>query len=322
MMNDAGVEYCFMEVSSHAIDQDRIAGLDFDGAIFTNISHDHLEYHRSFKKYIQAKKKFFDELKNNAFALTNVDDKNGEVMVQNTDARIYRYSLTKLVDYKGRLISSDLEGMQLHMNGVELHSRLVGRFNAYNLLAVYGVMDILDGTSQEGLTALTELGPAEGRFEVIRGVKRPITAIVDYAHTPDALDNVLKTIRDSGKKIKLITVVGCGGDRDHLKRPKLAKVAVKWSDEVVLTSDNPRSEDPKKIIEDMYVGLNAKEKEKIIKVTDREEAIKIAVRLAGEKAMVLVAGKGHEKYQEIKGKKIPFDDIDILKALLLEDIKE
>ncbi len=312
-----GCTYVFMEVSSHAVDQRRIAGLHFTGAVFTNITHDHLDYHKTFKAYIQAKKQFFDDLPKTAFALTNVDDRNGKVMVQNTAARIYQYSLQVLTDFKAKILDNTLLGLHLDIDGQEVFSRLIGNFNAYNLLAVYAVARLLDGESLEVLTTLSELRTAEGRFDYVYQSERRIAAIIDYAHTPDALEKVLGTI-DKLKtgQGRVITVVGCGGDRDRSKRPIMAKVACDYSDQVILTSDNPRSEEPEAILAEMEAGIPAYARQKTLTISDRKQAIRTACTLAQTDDIILVAGKGHEKYQEIKGVKHPFDDKRILVAEL------
>lgn len=313
-MVDAGCDYAFMEVSSHAVHQERIAGLQFAGGVFTNISHDHLDYHGTFRAYIDAKKKFFDDLPREAFALVNVDDKRGMVMVQNTRAKVHRFSLRGLAEFRARILENSITGLQLELDGQEFYGRLVGTFNAYNLLAVYATAVLLDQDRMEVLTLLSNLTAAEGRMEYIRQANTGITAIVDYAHTPDALEKVLETLndlRESGHRI--ITVVGCGGDRDRAKRPKMARIACDLSDEVILTSDNPRSEDPAEILKEMETGVPAQAKHKVLSMVDRRTAIKTAVKLAKPGDLVLVAGKGHEKYQEIKGVKHPFDDKEILK---------
>lgn len=307
-MVDAGCEYCFMEVSSHAIHQDRIAGLEFAGAAFTNISHDHLDYHKTFKEYIEAKKKFFDELPTSAFALTNVDDKNGMVMVQNTKAKIHTYALKSMADYKVKVLENQFSGLVLLLNGVELWTKLIGDFNAYNLLTVFAVCDLLGEEQQEVLTAISTLESVEGRFQYFIS-QGGITAIIDYAHTPDALENVLKTIGNIRTKNEtLFTVVGCGGDRDKTKRPEMAEIACELSDKVIFTSDNPRSENPDSIIEDMMAGVPGIHFKKTLSVTDRLQAIKTAISMAEKNDIILIAGKGHEKYQEINGVKHDFDD--------------
>lgn len=308
-MVEAGCELCFMEVSSHAIDQHRATALEFAGGIFTNISHDHLDYHGTFDNYIKTKKKFFDHLPKSAFALVNIDDKRGRVMVQNTRAKVYEYSLSTLTDFKAKIIENSLTGLHLDMNGDELFSRLIGRFNAYNLLAVFGVGAILEIETMELLTAISQLKAAEGRFDLIMAGGQGITAIVDYAHTPDALQNVLETIKETKTTAaKIVTVVGCGGDRDAEKRPIMARIAALMSDRLILTSDNPRSEDPAGILKEMEAGLSSEQLKNALTIADREQAIKVACQLAKPGDIVLVAGKGHEKYQEIKGQKVPFDD--------------
>ncbi|MFK7981773.1 MAG: UDP-N-acetylmuramoyl-L-alanyl-D-glutamate--2,6-diaminopimelate ligase [Saprospiraceae bacterium] len=306
-MVEMGCEYAFMEVSSHAIHQDRIRGLVFKGGIFTNLSHDHLDYHNTFKEYINAKKKFFDDLPEKAFALTNVDDKNGRIIVQNTKANISTYGLKRMADYKAKILDNRIEGLHLTVNDQELYCRLVGVFNGYNLLAVYGVGKLLGFDNLELLTSLSNLTAAEGRFDTV--VKNNKVGIVDYAHTPDALENVLDTIQQVAKRTqKIITVVGCGGDRDKAKRPIMAQVACEKSDIVILTSDNPRSETPAAILEDMEKGIPESAIQKVLVISDRKQAIKTACKFAKTGDIILVAGKGHEKYQEIKGEKFPFDD--------------
>lgn len=304
-----GCSYAFMEVSSHAIDQKRVEGLEFAGAVFTNISHDHLDYHKTFDNYIRAKKGLFDELSREAFALVNVDDRRGMVMVQNTRAKIFRYGLKSPADFKAKLLENSLEGLQLDLDGFDFHALLVGEFNAYNLLAVYAVAVLLGHDKTEVLTALSQLKPAEGRFDLIYQAKNQITAVVDYAHTPDALEKILQTLnklrRGNGR---ILTVVGCGGDRDKAKRPLMAKAACEWSSQVILTSDNPRSEDPQAILTDMEVGVPISDASKVLTIADRKQAIRTACTLARSGDIILVAGKGHEKYQEIKGVRYPFDD--------------
>jgi len=318
-MADAGCEYCFMEVSSHAVDQHRIEGLKFLGGVFTNITHDHLDYHKTFENYIKAKKRFFDELPSFAFALINSDDRNGSVMLQNTKATKQTYSLRSPSDFKTKIIENGVTGLQLEIDGVEMHTRLIGEFNAYNLTAVYAVARLLDIEKQEALTILSALTPPEGRFDQIVSAKGKIVGIVDYAHTPDALKNVLQTIRAiRGGNESVITVVGCGGDRDASKRPLMAEIACKFSNQVILTSDNPRSEEPNEILRQMSVGVPVTDKRKVITITDRREAIKTAVTLAKKSDIILLAGKGHEKYQEIKGVKSHFDDKEELSAMFSE----
>ncbi len=316
MMADQGCEYCFMEVSSHAIDQNRIAGLKFHGAVFTNITHDHLDYHLTFENYIKAKKKFFDLLPSSAFALVNTDDKNGMVMLQNTIAKKVTSAIKSVADFKAKIIENRFDGLELRINGKDIWSKLVGTFNAYNLLAAYSVA-ILDGQNEEEvLTALSGLNPVEGRFQVVPS-NNGIVAIVDYAHTPDALKNVLQTIndvRDSDEQI--ITIIGAGGDRDKLKRPVLAKVACQMSDKVILTADNPRTEDPEIILDEMEAGLDVMMKRKAVRISNRREAIKTACMIAVKGDIILVAGKGHETYQEIRGVRHHFDDREILTEFL------
>jgi UDP-N-acetylmuramoyl-L-alanyl-D-glutamate--2,6-diaminopimelate ligase len=303
--------HCFMEVSSHAVAQKRIAGLKFAGGVFTNLTHDHLDYHKTFGEYLKAKKAFFDGLGSDAFALTNTDDKNGLVMLQNTQARKYSYSLRSMSDYKCKLIENHFDGLMLNIDGHEVLCRLVGSFNAYNLTAAYATAVLLGEKKMEVLTRLSNLDPVEGRFDYLTS-KKKIVGVVDYAHTPDALENVLKTIHDVSKQGRIITVVGCGGDRDSSKRPVMAKIAVEMSDKVILTSDNPRSEDPGEIIRAMEEGISLSEARKALSIVDRKEAIKTAVSMAQPGDVILVAGKGHEKYQEVKGVKTPFDDKEIL----------
>ncbi len=315
-MVDAGCTYAFMEVSSHAIDQERIAGLKFAGAIFTNITHDHLDYHKTFENYIKAKKKFFDELSGDAFALVNADDKRGMVMLQNTKATKYTFGLKKLTDFKGRMISNTIEGLEMELMNKPIWFKLIGDFNAYNILAVFGTAMLFEQDPDQSLTILSSLHSAPGRFElVLPGSK--IIAIVDYAHTPDALKNVLETIKSfrTGNE-QVITVVGCGGNRDKTKRPLMASIAVRFSDKVVLTSDNPRDEDPMEIIREMQTGIGPSDARKTLVIADREEAIKTACMMANEKDIILVAGKGHETYQEIKGVKHPFDDREVVERML------
>ena len=320
MMVEAGCRYACMEVSSHAIDQKRISGLDFAIGIFTNISHDHLDYHKTFKNYLEAKKKFFDELDAQAHAMVNIDDPRGEVMVQNTKAKVSKYSLRKLTDFKAKIISNEIHGLHLKIGEDEMISRLAGEYNAYNLLAVYGAAILLGYQSQEVLTVLSGLHPVEGRFDIVHDQRKAISAIIDYAHTPDALQKILGTLVKVKKPgSSLWVVVGCGGDRDRDKRPKMARIAVSGSDYAVFTSDNPRSEDPDEILEEMMAGVPDEKREAVFKITDRAEAIRIALRMARKGDMVLIAGKGHEKYQEIKGNKIPFDDKEIVRDALSKD---
>lgn len=307
-MVDAGCDYCFMEVSSHAVVQNRIAGLDFDGAIFTNITHDHLDYHKTFSAYIKAKKQFFDHLKPEAFALTNFDDKNGMVMLQNTKAKKCTYSLRALADFKNRVIEGHFDGTLMELDGREVWTHFVGRFNAYNLLAVYGAALLIGFTKEEVQVELSKLKPVAGRFEILRSLDG-VYGVVDYAHTPDALENVLSTIDDMRtQNEQLICVVGAGGDRDKTKRPEMAAIACKFSSKIILTADNPRTEDPLAILKDMEVGVDVLSQRKTLTIADRREAIKTAVMLAQSGDIILIAGKGHEDYQEINGVKHHFDD--------------
>ncbi len=315
-MNDAGVEYCFMEVSSHGVHQKRTEGLHFAGGVFTNLSHDHLDYHTSFAEYRDVKKQFFDTLPKSAFALVNVDDKNGLVMLQNTQARKLSYALKTYADYRAQILENQLTGLLLKVNDQEVWTRLIGTFNAYNLLAIFGTAIELGLDNLEVLRLLSELESVSGRFQFIVS-EGNVTAIVDYAHTPDALENVLKTINDiRTKNEQLITVVGCGGDRDKAKRPLMADIASTLSSKVILTSDNPRSEDPYDIIAEMEAGVQPQNYKKTIATSDRKQAIKIACQLAMPNDIILIAGKGHETYQEIKGVKHPFDDMQIVKEFL------
>lgn len=308
----AGCDYCFMEVSSHAIVQQRIAGLNFAGGVFSNITHDHLDFHKTFDAYIQAKKRFFDDLDRFAFALSNADDKNGAVMLQNTFAHKRTYGLKRMADFKAKVVESHFDGMLIQLDGHEVWVKLVGGFNAYNIAAVYGAAILLEQETMKVLTALSTITGAQGRFETIIS-KEGVIGVVDYAHTPDAVQNVLETIRDLRKDgQQIITVLGCGGDRDKTKRPKMAAVAAESSDKVIITSDNPRSEDPLKIIHDMEAGIPQGKKRSTFSIADRREAIRAACHLAQPGDIVLVAGKGHEKYQEINGQRLDFDDREIL----------
>ena len=312
-MVEQGCQYVFMEVSSHAVVQHRIAGLVFTGAVFSNITHDHLDYHKTFDEYIKAKKGFFDALPEDAFALVNKDDRHGMVMLQNTKAHKYTYGLRTVADYKCKVIENHLNGLLLNIDGKEVWVKLIGSFNAYNILAVYATAVLLKQDRNQVLIALSNLDAVEGRFQYIKS-GAGIIAIVDYAHTPDALKNVLETIRDirSGGE-QVITLVGCGGDRDKTKRPVMAQIACEYSNRVILTSDNPRSEDPEEILNQMQAGISPAEAKKTLRISDRREAIKTACTLAKAGDIILVAGKGHEKYQEIKGVKHPFDDYEIVK---------
>ena len=318
LLSDMVSENCthvFMEVSSHSVVQKRTDGLIFAGGVFTNITHDHLDYHKTFENYIKAKKEFFDNLPSHAFAIVNADDKNGMVMLQNTKASKYTYAMRSMADYRCKLIENDFSGLLINIDGQEAVCRLVGSFNAYNLTATYATAILLGEQKIDILSALSVLGPVEGRFDFITSPGK-ITGIIDYAHTPDALKNVLSTIHDiNGGLGRVITIVGCGGDRDKTKRPIMAKIACEMSDKVILTSDNPRSEDPVEIIHQMEEGISISEKRKAISITDRKEAIKTAVSFAQPGDVILVAGKGHEKYQEIKGVRSPFDDKKILVEL-------
>jgi UDP-N-acetylmuramoyl-L-alanyl-D-glutamate--2,6-diaminopimelate ligase len=315
-MLDAGCTHVFMETSSHAIHQHRIEGLHYAGGIFSNITHDHLDYHKTFNEYIRVKKSFFDHLPPSSFAVSNADDKNGLVMLQNTAAARHFYSLKTVAEFKGKILENNLTGLVMLVGDQEVHFRLIGEFNAYNLLAVYGTAICLGEEKEEVLRNLSVLSGAEGRFDYILSPRERIIGIVDYAHTPDALENVLTTIRKLRKNDeRIITVVGCGGDRDKTKRPVMAEVSCQLSDRVVFTSDNPRSEDPEQILRDMQEGLNSAARRKFISISDRKEAIKTAVSLAKPADILLLAGKGHEKYQEIKGVKHPFDDKAVLKEV-------
>ncbi|MCR9154246.1 MAG: UDP-N-acetylmuramoyl-L-alanyl-D-glutamate--2,6-diaminopimelate ligase [Bacteroidetes bacterium] len=314
-MVEAGCRYCFMEASSHGIVQNRTAGLSFTAAVFTNISHDHLDYHGNFENYIKAKKKLFDDLPRSAFMLTNADDRHGNTMTLNTKAKVYSYALKNDADYKGRILEHQLNGMLVRLGQQEVWSTLIGDFNAYNLLAIYSLALCLEKDPLQVATAISSLKSVAGRFQYLQ--KQELTTIVDYAHTPDALQNVLKTI-DSirSKNEKLITVVGCGGNRDATKRPEMARIAAEMSDQVILTADNPRFEDPDAIIEEMEAGIEMHLSHKVLKITDRKQAIRTAIQLGQSKDLILIAGKGHETYQEIKGERFPFDDLAIAQETL------
>ncbi len=315
-MNAAGVEFCFMEVSSHGIHQNRTEGLQFEGGIFTNLSHDHLDYHDTFAEYRDVKKMFFDKLPKTAFALVNVDDKNGLVMLQNTASRKYTYALKSYADYRAQILENQLNGLFLKINDKEVWARLIGNFNAYNLLAIYGTADLLGLESDEILRLISKLESVSGRFQYLVSEEK-ITAIVDYAHTPDALKNVLETINTiRTKNEELITVVGCGGDRDKTKRPKMAHIASALSTKVIFTSDNPRSETPEVIIDDMEAGVEPQNFNKTMSIVDRRQAIKTACQLAGSRDIILIAGKGHETYQEVKGVRTNFNDYKIVEEFL------
>jgi UDP-N-acetylmuramoyl-L-alanyl-D-glutamate--2,6-diaminopimelate ligase len=315
-MSEMGVEYCFMEVSSHGIHQKRTEALHFEGGVFTNLSHDHLDYHPTFADYRDVKKLFFDYLPKSAFALTNIDDKNGLVMIQNTVARKLTYAIKSYADYKAQILENQLSGLLLKINENEVWVRLIGAFNAYNLLAIYATAVELGMDKLEALRLLSELESVSGRFQFIVSDAK-ITAIVDYAHTPDALENVLKTINDiRTNNEQLITVVGCGGDRDKTKRPIMANIASTMSNKVIITSDNPRTEDPIDIIADMEEGVQPQNQRKTLSIVDRKQAIKTACQLASPNDIILIAGKGHETYQEINGVRHDFDDMEIVKETL------
>ncbi|MEQ8686961.1 MAG: UDP-N-acetylmuramoyl-L-alanyl-D-glutamate--2,6-diaminopimelate ligase [Imperialibacter sp.] len=315
-MADQGCTHCFMEASSHAIVQHRVAGLQFAGAVFTNITHDHLDYHGTFDEYIKAKKMLFDGLPSSAFALVNEDDKRGAIMLQNTKAAKKSYSLKHMSDFRAKVLSNSIQGLELQIDNIDVWFKLVGDFNAYNLLAVYGTAVLLDEPTEEVLTQLSDVDPARGRFQLVPSTTG-IVAIVDYAHTPDALENVLKTIKSfrTGNET-VVTVVGCGGNRDKTKRPLMAAISCQLSDKVILTSDNPRFEDPMEIIKDMQTGVGPSNYRKTLVVPDRKEAIKTAISISNPGDIVLVAGKGHETYQEIQGVKHPFDDKKVVTEVL------
>ncbi len=315
-MNIAGVEYCFMEVSSHGIHQKRTEGLEFAGGIFTNLSHDHLDYHNTFAAYRDVKKSFFDELSAKAFALVNKDDKNGGFMIQNTKAKQHTYALKSYADYRGQILESSLEGLLLKLNDHEVWVKLIGSFNAYNLLAIFGTAELLGLETLETLQLLSDLQSVSGRFQYLISDEK-ITAIVDYAHTPDALKNVIETINDIRTNNEtLITVVGCGGDRDKTKRPVMGNIAAKLSNKIIFTSDNPRTENPDQIIEDIEKGVEPQDYKKTLSITDRKQAIKTACQLANKDDIILIAGKGHETYQEINGERTDFNDFEIVKQEL------
>ena len=315
-MADSGCTHVFMECSSHAIEQERIAGLLFAGGIFTNITHEHLDYHKTFNEYIRVKKLFFDKLPGSAFALINADDKRGFVMVQNTDAKKYAYTLRAMADFKGKILENSLAGLHMMVNEIEVHFKLIGEFNAYNLLAVYGTAVCLGEDKMSVLQKLSNLTGAEGRFDYMISPLQKVVGIIDYAHTPDALLNVLATIKNLRQGTeKVITVVGCGGNRDSSKRPVMAEVACEYSDKVIFTSDNPRNEDPLQILKEIEAGVNVVARKKYITIADRREAIKTAVSLSSRDDIVLVAGKGHEKYQEINGVRYEFDDKKVLEEM-------
>lgn len=316
LMSVAGVEFCFMEVSSHGIHQNRTEGLHFEGGIFTNLSHDHLDYHSTFAEYRDVKKSFFDNLSKDAFALVNIDDRNGLVMLQNTKAKKYTYALKTYADYKAQILENQFTGLLLKINDNEVWTRLIGNFNAYNILAIYAAADLLGLEKVENLRLISELESVSGRFQYLISEDN-ITAIIDYAHTPDALQNVLETINSiRTKNEELITVVGCGGDRDKTKRPKMGHIASALSTKVIFTSDNPRSEVPENIIEDIEKGVEPQNYKKTVSITDRKQAIKTACQMAQPNDIILIAGKGHETYQEVKGVKSDFDDYKIVQEFL------
>lgn len=319
LMNEEGVEYCFMEVSSHGVHQKRTAGLNFKGGIFTNLSHDHLDYHKSFAEYRDVKKRFFDELPSTAFALTNVDDKNGEIMLQNTKAKKVTYALKSYADYKAQILENQFSGLLLKINDNEVWTKLIGSFNAYNLLAIYATGELLGLDTTENLSLISLLESVSGRFQYIISKEQKITAIVDYAHTPDALKNVLETINSirTGNE-QLFTVVGCGGDRDKTKRPRMAHIASALSSKAIFTSDNPRTEDPEVIIEEMEAGVEPQNFKKTVSITNRKQAIKMACQMAETNDIILIAGKGHENYQEVNGVRTEFDDLKVVTELLLK----
>lgn len=315
-MNDEGVEFCFMEVSSHGIHQFRTEGLQFAGGIFTNLSHDHLDYHKTFAEYRDVKKSFFDNLPSTAFALVNIDDKNGLVMLQNTQARKYTYALKTYAEYRAQILENEFGGLLLKINDSEVWTKLIGSFNAYNMLAIYGTADLLGLDKTETLQLISSLESVSGRFQYLISEEK-ITAIVDYAHTPDALKNVLETINSiRTKNEELITVVGCGGDRDRTKRPSMGNIASALSTKVIITSDNPRSEEPESIIEEIEKGVEPQNVKKVVSIVDRKQAIKTACQLARPNDIILIAGKGHETYQEIKGERFDFDDYKIVQEFL------
>lgn len=317
-MVNTGCTHAFMEVSSHALNQGRVSGIKFKGGVFTNISHDHLEYHKTFDEYIKAKKILFDDLSSESFALVNVDDRRSGVMLQNTSASKATMAVKSMADFKTKVLHNTFQGLELELDGTSVWFRLIGFFNAYNLLAAYAVASLLEEEKDEVLTQLSQLEAAKGRFEYVEN-QSDILAIIDYAHTPDALENVLKTIEDLRTRNEmLVTVVGCGGDRDREKRPIMAQIAIKYSDKVILTSDNPRSENPETILDDMYGGVSKTGEKKTMRIVDRKEAIRTACNIARAHDIILVAGKGHENYQEIKGVRHHFDDKELLNEILDE----
>lgn len=310
-MVDAGVEYCFMEVSSHGIDQKRTLGLDFDVAVFTNLSHDHLDYHHSFAEYRDVKKQLFDQLSKTAVAVSNKDDKNGEFILQNTSAKKVFYGIKTIADFRAKILEKSFEGLKLELNGLEVWSRFIGDFNVYNLLAVYAVASQFDLSELEIVEALTKLEPVAGRFQHLVSPEKKVHAVVDYAHTPDALENVLKTLNSIRTNNEtLTTIVGCGGNRDKTKRPVMGNIATSLSSQVIFTSDNPRFENPDEIIDDVEAGVEAQNTSKYIRITDRGQAIKTACKMAQANDIILIAGKGHETYQDVNGVKNDFDDVE------------
>lgn len=318
-MAGAGCQYCFMEVSSHSIDQERVKGLTFAGGIFSNITHDHLDYHKTFDNYLRCKKRFFDELPSGAFALVNIDDRNGSVMVQNTAAKVYTYSCGSMADFRGRIMDQTMEGMLLKIDGTQLWTMFIGAHNAHNLLAVYGAAMLLGADKEEVLTVMSKLRAVNGRLEYMRGGKN-VTAVVDYAHTPDALENVLKTLKEAAKDEHLTCVFGCGGDRDKTKRPEMGAIAGKYADRIVVTSDNPRHEEPEAIMADIKAGMDTRTRAKSAFIADRREAIRSAIMFAPEGGVVLVAGKGHEDYLIIGDQKTHFDDKEVI-AEIFDELK-
>lgn len=320
-MAQAGCEYCFMEVSSHSLDQKRVAGIHFAGAIFSNITHDHLDYHKTFAEYIRVKKTLFDNLAPDAFALTNIDDRNGLIMLQNSPAKKYRYSCLSPAEFNCRIIEKGLDGMLIRIDNRELWTKFIGVHNAYNLLAVYGAAKLLGAGTEEVLVQMSSLTSVAGRLEYLKGFNN-LTAVVDYAHTPDALENVLKTLKDSAGESELVTVFGCGGNRDKTKRPEMAQVAAKYSDRVIVTSDNPRFEEPEAIIEDIKAGFDTRDRARALFITDRKEAIRTSIIMSKPGTIILIAGKGHENYQDVKGVKHHFDDKEIIEEIFTQNQQE
>ena len=318
-MVDKGCSYCFMEVSSHSVDQERIAGLQFKVAIFSNLTHDHLDYHKTFAAYRDCKKRFFDQLPEKAFALVNIDDRNGEVMVQNTKAQVRTYACKRMADFRCKIVEESLEGMLVSIDGTQVWTRFIGAHNAYNLLAVYSTAVLLGAKPEEVLVKMSALGPVAGRLDFLRGGDE-LTAVVDYSHTPDALENALRTLRETACDRMLVCVFGCGGDRDRTKRPEMGVIAAKYADRVVVTSDNPRTEQPEAIIQEIRAGMDTAARAKSLFITDRREAIRTALMTAPQGAVILVAGKGHEDYQVIGTTKIHFDDKEVI-AETFEDMK-